>query len=409
MHHLYRFVSLLFFLLFVAAASAEDLTYRTTIADAKKGTEQKINVWIPGDVEVVRGMVVNPFYDKLAEREDYQAFARTIGFGLMGGGLDRKGDMPAAVTQALTEAAAELDRPELAHVPLAFGGFSAGGGMAVKLATLMPDRTLCAWSVGNPGTGFAKEDPGLTRDADILRSIPILTMNGSVDPFVDHHQGNYKAWIEAHYTKIQSLGLPWTVAIQWGKGHDYGNANALAWPFIAEVMRARLPEEGWDPTKGPAELRAVSASMEGSMFGDLFTIDTASPTWQTAEASEGAWGEGEAEGWDGKTWLLNGRVAAIWSSFCSRDPGFKVVVEAAGENDVSLRLEGELPEGVTAVTFHDGEVMIDEVPDASQQPVVAIDKLSPVAAIYAVAWVGEEKRAVSNPVSWVRNTPSDGE
>ncbi len=135
---LFAFVLLL--TLLPSSGFAEDLTFSTTIKDAKKGTVQEVNVWVPGDVDVVRGVVINPGYAKLTSREDYQKFARTIGFALMGAGLDRTGDMPAAVTQALEQAADELKHPELRNVPLAFGGFSAGGGQAIKLEVSMPAR-----------------------------------------------------------------------------------------------------------------------------------------------------------------------------------------------------------------------------------------------------------------------------
>lgn len=276
--------------------AAEDRSVTVQVMDSKSKKPVDVTVWIPGDVHEIKGAILQAGYLGLAGREDYQAFARAIDFCVIAGGLDRKSDMRAALQEAMTAVAKESGHPEIEHVPFITGGFSAGGGQAIKLARSWPERTIAVFSNGNPGTGLGKNDEEWAADAALLReaNIPIITINGSVDPFVDHKGGDYKVWANANYSKIQDKQLPWTYAVQWGKGHDYGETNVLAWPFTYQIMQQRLPKT-YSLKSGPVELKPFPV-IEGAWVGDLSTMGE---TWPKVSPLEGdMW---KAGGWDGQT------------------------------------------------------------------------------------------------------------
>jgi len=373
-----------------ALARADGKLYETSLKDPRRGKDQAIKLWIPEGVDVVRGAICQPNYAGLTERKDYQAFARDLGFALLGAALDRKGDMAHAVRTALKEFAAEARRPELEHLPIVASGFSAGGGMAIRLAYEMPERTIAVWSNGNPGVGMP-----IDRDPERLKAyaqIPTLTVNGSRDPFVDYDKAPERYWHRAHHPPIRAARLEWGLAMQWGKGHDYGATNDLAWPFVAEVVRLRLPADH-DPRTGPPKLRPIPEEQ-----GWLANI----ATWESNFAEIAPFDETRAKdpNW---TWLPSKSIAWLWRGFVAHHPPARLeaALEPGDGAKLTLRLQGDLPENVRKVDFYRGDELIATTSAAPHQVATGAMSRTWDAAI-AVLTLADGSQLATRPLLRIR-------
>ena len=364
-----------------AAALAADQVLETTLNDPRQKEPIPVKIWVPDGVKVLRGAIVQGLYDGLVRRSDYQLLARSLDFALVGG-MMRKNErlLPAA----LKDFAARSGHPEIEHFPLVTMGFSAGGGVAIRFAAILPDRVVAVVSNGNPGVGFNIDDPAL---AAAMRRIPVLTVNGSKDPFVDYDKAPERYWHNAHHTRIRKERLEWGLAMQWGKGHDYANTNALAWPFIEHAIRYRVGDR--TAVSGPVKLRDYPE--KDGWLGDV-------ETWETNWATIRPFSEEQA-GRVTNTWLLDEHVACVWRAFVSKDPKVSVTVEpdakAAGRHVV--RAAGDFPADLKKVEFYDGKVLLGEAAAAPYE--VTTDKLARgVCSVYAVCLCAGEKRVATNPV-----------
>ncbi len=322
------------------AAADGDAIHEVSVEDPRRGTEHRLRLWLPPGVEPVRGAIIQPMFAGLVERADYRRLAADLEFALIGCQLDRRGDMAHAVTTALKQFARETGRPEIEHLPLIASGFSAGGGMAIRLGYHLPERMIAVWSNGNPGIGLPIDaDPEqLAR----YRTVPTLTVNGSRDPFVDYDKAPQRYWHNAHHPRIREARLQWGLAMQWGHAHVYGRTNDLAWPFIAEVIRLRLPEDH-DPRTGSPTLRTIPE--QDGYLGDIRTWETPFPTiapFDGDKVADTSW-----------TWLPTEGTAILWRGFTARNRPIELTITADAEDGGhTLTVEGDLPENIAEVVFH---------------------------------------------------------
>ena len=134
----------------IGAFAADDLVVSNRFG------EVTAELFLPGDVPVLRGLYVHAANYKLTPGDRWAESARVIGFGNLSVDIDRKANnRPAklrlALDAALVDFATKSGHKELPHLPLAGTGHSAGGWVT-QIILKTPARALtaaidCAWVV----------------------------------------------------------------------------------------------------------------------------------------------------------------------------------------------------------------------------------------------------------------------
>ena len=213
------------------------------------------SLWLPDRGKPVRGLLLMPFNVNGVEQEHSRAMCRHWGFGLVGGNfmrVDRKEFGP-RLLDGLRALAERSGHPEVAHAPLIATSMSAGVGMCVGLAEQLPDRFLCC--------GLACLEVG--PETPQTREVPMLSVFGERD-------GRQMAQHEELLPRRRAaFDAEWAIAPQWGRKHEWGQANNLLWPFFDEVIRQRLPADA-EPRAGPVRLRPCAPAL--TWYGDEILI-----------------------------------------------------------------------------------------------------------------------------------------
>ncbi len=212
-------------------------------------------VWVPDDVDRIRGMIVR-FPGLGGDTRHYirdiatQEFARALGFGIISlkdtGGWGGMGDYQGATTEEVTDnlqafldgAAVVSNRPEISNAPIAAYGVSKGGWVASSVAALAPSRVISFFS-DKSGTWY-------TPTTAESQNVPGLFVAGMEDQKVP---GDYVA--RSAYDWRVDGGAAVGLAVDWLKGHDRTNRELL-WAFIAQNVNARYPA-GQVPSLTPGE------------------------------------------------------------------------------------------------------------------------------------------------------------
>jgi hypothetical protein len=255
------------------------------------GARDKVffSVWIPRGVKTVRGAVCNPFSKDAGVSQHWQAACRHWQFAYLQTDFDAvKKEEFALLQTALAELAKKSGHPEIEHLPLCFTGMSRGGGMSIQLAELMPERTLASVPVCL--------EVGPTSEA--THRIPILTVFGERD-------GKQMERLREKLPLARKEQAHWAIAVQWGRGHEFGQANNLSFVFLDDVITRRLPPE--PGVKKPAALRPFP--LEEGWVGDP-------STWgkDGQRPAIHAWKEFRGEA-DQVCWFPSQRLAAVWQAF----------------------------------------------------------------------------------------------
>lgn len=262
--------------------------------------EAPLRLWLPGSVEEIRGLIVNPFYTKAVTQKHWQAMGRHWKFGILASNLFgvRQDEFARVVDAGLETFARESGHPELVGTRLVLVGMSAGAGMSVRLAQQLPGRTIAV------GPVCLEVGP---RDAPSME-IPMLTIFGERD-------GKQYEKLRARLGEARPQGARFGIAIQWRRRHEFALANNLLVVHFDAAIRARL--RGRDEP-------LVKLPESSGWLGDA-----------------GAWEEGLAPispaaefSGDRKTtcWLPDATTAHAWQSFVTRRPGL-VLKTPAGLGD----------------------------------------------------------------------------
>jgi dienelactone hydrolase len=255
------------------------------------GSRDKVffSVRIPDGVRTVRGAVCNPFSKDAGVSKHWQAACRQWQFAYVQTDFDAvKKEEFALLQTALAELAKKSGHPEIEHMPLCFTGMSRGSGMSMQLAELMPERTLASVPV------CLEVGPS----SEATRRIPVLTVFGEKD-------GKQMQLLREKLPSARKEQAHWAIAVQWGRGHEFGQANNLSFVFLDDVIARRLPKE--PGVEKPAALGPFP--LEEGWVGDPSTWgkDGKRPTIH-------AWKDFKGEG-DQVCWLPSQRVAAVWQAF----------------------------------------------------------------------------------------------
>lgn len=283
-------------------ADGPGTAYRTSVTplSTDEFAQANFSLWIPGDVPVIRGLIVyapgcgaSSLTDEPARAR--AALARKWHLGFVGMQFsDRSGGRacgwsrvtsgsPEAFQRALEAFAQQAGRPELAHAPLVLFGVSGGSGWASNMALRSPDRTYAVFA-----RGFG---PGGTIPAAAL-GIPML-LNGKAD-------GSYGT-LNA-FQNCRSQGALCALNVDPGNEPSLGNQwERMALPYFDAVLQQRMPVAA--PTNGPITLRAVDAQQAWLGVRSDFSI----------KAAAGFSGDPLTG-----SWLPDGAFAQRWQDYNAR-------------------------------------------------------------------------------------------
>lgn len=310
--------SYLFVVLLVATSSPAEASDRQLKVDLPLKTARsrpsalggpqdraEFTVWIPAGLKTVRGGICNPFSKMEDVSPHWQAACRHWGFAYVQADFDGvKKDEYLLLAAALKQAAMETGHGELATMPLCFLGMSRGGGMSMDLAALMPARTIASVPVCL--------EVGPT--SPVTRQIPILTVFGDKD-------GTQLEKLLKKLPGERREEARWAIAVQWGRGHEFGQANNLSFVFLDDVIRARLPRQT-DPANEtalkPYPLRNgwQSGPVEWAKNKPTLTAPRSAP-YDRFEGDRSA-----------AVWLPSARTASVWQAFVSANREVQIVAPA---------------------------------------------------------------------------------
>lgn len=269
-------------------------------ADRAEGGPNHVlfTLWLPEKLKSVRGIYHTPFNLDTVEKEQSRAMARNWGFALVGGNFMRvsKSEMGPALVAGLVDLAAKSGHAELTAAPLIFTSMSAGTGMCLALAEHLPERTIAC--------GLVALEVGPETAA--TRDVPMMTIFGSKD-------GQQMPKLESLLPKRRGeFDASWAIAPQWGRGHEWGQANNLLWPLFDEVIRQRCPAV--TPADGAVKLLRYDPAR-------VWLADPA--TWKTRAATIAA-AEKYAGAKSAACWLPGEDVARVWQAFVVEKPVVRI-------------------------------------------------------------------------------------
>ena len=265
-----------------------------------------ITVWIPEGVKVARGGICNPFSKGDDVSRHWQAACRHWQFAYVQVDFDGvKDEEYPLLGTGLAELAKKAGRPELEYLPLCFIGMSRGGGISMKLAGLMPERTIAVAPV------CLEVGPG----SDFTRRIPVITIFGEKD-------GSQMVKLQAKLSEERKLQAHFGIAAQWNRKHEFALANNLSFVHFDEAISKRLPKIPISHKPTPL----VDIPLEEGWLGDISTWGKNGKVPVIA-----SWREFKGDR-NGACWFSSQRLASVWQAFvgASRDI---TIIEPPGLGD----------------------------------------------------------------------------
>jgi hypothetical protein len=271
--------------------------------------EVSARLYIPEEIKVCRGLMVHTMSDIMTSTDRWAELCKLlqwahIELNISRGATQRPLKLRAALDESLKQFAAQCGHPELAHLPMAGAGLSAGG-MVTGVMLKSPERTItscvsCGWI-----TDPTKQSPEEVR-------IPMLFTIGAInDAF------NMVPDVEGKFYPGRKDGRLWALGFMWGCKHDFGPSATFFVPWIKTIAEARVPQD-WDPLKGPAVLKEIK--LEDGWLGDC-------ATWETTWAAIAPYNEFKGDK-SKAVWLPNRAMAYLWRAFQSKDAPVELTASA---------------------------------------------------------------------------------
>jgi hypothetical protein len=234
-------------------------------------------LWIPDGLKSVRGIYHTPFNLDTVDKAQSRAMAAHWGFALVGGNLMRvaKDEFASSLITGVRDLATQSGHAELNEVPFIFSSMSAGVGMCLGLAE---------------------------RDGRQMEQLQELLPKRRAE------------W-----------NASWAIATQWGRKHEWGQANYLLWPFFDEVIRQRLPSE---PGGSTVKLRPCDPAK-------VWLGNPQSWTKRTANTASHADYKGDK---NAACWFPSESVASVWQAFVVPKPSLRIVSPASQGDGKALSI-----------------------------------------------------------------------
>lgn len=291
-----------------------------------------LSMWYADEVKALRGAIVHshgmmPITGSRAKSGfqtigEWQKMAREQGMALIGlrwtggnpnGDVSDHNEDPKWTTQAARDGidalAVQSGRTELKTAPLAFIGFSAGGGFALRAAKLMEDRCFAVVHLKGSSIDFVA-------NAALTSKVAAFVCYGELDtsriPNIRDAFRNHRA----------SYGEPWLMLPDRGQGHgEDGDGMSYGMLFIDSMANRLVHGGGSTPGTAPT-LLALSAS--GSLFGS----NGDGGTWQAMfQETMPTLSPADSFGTDpGLSWIPGEDLTMPWQSIAASNRWGKMAV-----------------------------------------------------------------------------------
>lgn len=221
---------------------------------------------------------------------DWQALAQSLRFAIIacqfadGDPSSYQSDTKNAVSKALDSAAEKLaelsSKTELADVPFAFWGQSAGSNVAANYCTYRPERVAALGS--SKGTWGPGGEMPKRKD-----EIPMIFAVGKNDK---------AEWVENSLKSIEAgvkEKAPWTLAFHIKEGHELGGSLSVIRPFLKSAIRLRLglSEDGKTSsmTSSSGKVKLEKVSTKQGWLGDPVSYEIAAVDSYSGKKKDAIW------------------------------------------------------------------------------------------------------------------------
>ena len=274
-------------------------TYDITAPSGENYREAQFRLWVPEEVEALRGTVVllpgsNGDGRFMVNDTIWRSVAEAHGLALLGCRFTDRPHDPMFIEeyvevsrgsgQVLLDALASLGRtsghPGVGNAPLFLWGMSAGGEFSYEFAAWRPER-VAAFVVNKGGVYYS------AMVSARARAVPGLFITGAEDAEFR------KSIINGLFAMNRQAGALWALVSEPGTAHALGRSRQLGAAFFREVLPLRLPGEGGDPT-GLRTLRENAGFVGDPGTGQFEAADSSpgndSPkAWLPTKAFAKAW------------------------------------------------------------------------------------------------------------------------
>ncbi len=361
----------------LGGARAEDRTVETVHEPPVPAVEgvlryrTRYRLWIPAGDGPLRGLVVHQHgcgkgasdgSRTGADDLQWQALARAWRCGLLvptyettdgdecRAWCDPRRGSDEAFLAALDRLAEASGCPEVAVVPWCLWGHSGGGFWATIMLERHPERVVAAWlRSGSPFPAIAKgEIPPLDFGRDAAFAVPIACNPGI------REKGDARfaaAWSGAVDTLafFRARGAPVLFAPDPRTGHECGESRALAIPFFARMLEARLPHVAG--TAGPLRALDMGGALGTPLDGDDMPGEPR-PLAECGDARRCGWLPDAAFAAKWRDYLRDGRVADVTPPPPPRD--LRAAPRPGGRWHVAWRADADPESGLAGFSVRRG-------------------------------------------------------
>lgn len=278
-----------------------------SVTATQTGAKQEpvdFHLWLPPDVETVRGIVAITGHGSgqaLYKHRELRKSARELRLALFmfNGNPMQRGFYPTSLLfDRLRAFGRASGHAELEHAPPFLYGHSNGTGFSA-IFTAMESSRVWGWISMRPGTTQQVFQPGAAE-------VPGLIMFGENDPFFAKPSQRENMAVVERMRKEHAAR--WHYALEPGTGHGPGEKSwTLVFSFLRHSFAARVPANA-DPRKGPITLRPLA--VESGFLGQNW--DSARGGYQSLSVSPFAEFSGDK---NAASWLLYKEYAADWQKF----------------------------------------------------------------------------------------------
>ena len=263
--------------------------------------EVTFDLWIPGEVETVKGIVAISSHGsgkQLFEKPELREIARELNLALFRfvGNPVQRGFWPKSLLfDKLNAFGKQAGHPELPNAPLFLYGHSNGTGFSAIFTAGASDR-VWGWISMRPGTTFQVYQPRAA-------AVPGLVIFGEDDPFFARPSNEANLGVVPLMRKKHKA--VWNFVVEPHTGHG---PTEKTWPLVFSFLRhsfaARVPADA-DPSKGPVEL--IELDPDSGFRGQNWSFQAGSyQTLKVGPADD--FGDAGNEG----SWLFNADYAKDW-------------------------------------------------------------------------------------------------
>ena len=332
----------------------------------------KYTVWIPPDVDQLRGVIVHQHGcgvgacqggETAAYDLHWQALAQKHQCALVGPtykqpegadcGLwcDPRNGSDARFRQALDDLAGQSGHPELSTAPWALWGHSGGGVWVGTMLILHPQRVAAVWLRSGTPRMVADANsklPSMEYPTAALQ-VPVMCNLGAEEG-VTVTGGRFSGvWPKNKdfFENVRGAGGLIGVAVEPNCSHQCGNSRYLAIPWFDACLSARLPINSGDPLK---QIDPLTGWMADLLSSDVFAAKDFSGDKKSA------------------VWLPNETVAVAYRQYVTdanvsdeTPPPAPTVVKLSG-NELTWTATADFESGIGGFNVLRDTVVIAKIP-----------------------------------------------